>query len=90
MKAPGIRREGTAKQLADHDRGYVASGEGQYSRRSAHAHDIKLQHTLVPRMEKRILQSQSKLQTETDPIRRARLEKDIRTKREIIERVSNE
>ena len=39
---PGVRRHGTAKDLADHGVGYVSSGEGEFSRRAASSGNINL------------------------------------------------
>lgn len=39
---PHIFTRGTAKEIADHADGYVASGEGEYSRRSAATPDVNM------------------------------------------------
>lgn len=89
-------KRGTAQELAEHGVGYVASGEGQYSRNVASSANIKLGgyrepetddksiSSLIAHQTKLLQRLREKLAREIDPVRRAKLQKDFEIKARFI------
>jgi hypothetical protein len=102
--APGVFRHGTARQEADKAVGYVSSGAGEFSRKSARASlrgfaaisrasrkangDDKREFLALT--VKRIEELNCDLSLETDPHRRAKLERDLDCKLSLAERLRDE
>src|SRR5260221_127510 len=77
--APGVIRQGTAGQLADHGTGYSANGESQFSRQSASAPVIKLGEgkrthgRLIRDTEKELAKLEQREREEREPMRLAKI-----------------
>jgi hypothetical protein len=106
MKSRATRTEGTAKELADNGVGYVASGEGEWSRNRAKADNVRLRgymppprnRTRAPKQyatdircnEIELSRLERALTVERNPARVAKLRKNIAIKSAFVERLKDE
>ena len=101
MKSPATLTTGTAKENAEHDEGFSANGESQFSRRAAHPDNVRLQGYKRPRPKMalaadigfnviEIERMQRALTVERDPKRIAKLRKNIEIKTKFVERLKSE
>jgi hypothetical protein len=92
-RALGIIRHGTARNLADHDDGYSANGESEFSRQSARAPNVSLNKgrrtdgRLIRETEKALRKLKCKASEVDDPIRLMKLEKNIAIKSAFLDRL---
>jgi hypothetical protein len=97
---------GTARDLADHGVGYVASGEGEYSRQSARPDQVRMNSYVPPPRwkpgqqhpnakdigfhEVAIETMQRRLTVEKDPKRIAKLKRDIEAKTKFVAKLRSQ
>jgi hypothetical protein len=97
MKKPGVITHGTAKDLADSGVGYVAGGEGEYSRNSARpGRGINLadggkrprtDYRLIRQNEKALAKLERSMAVEADPAKLEKLRKSHAIKTRFIQRL---
>lgn len=94
-------RFGKAEEVAGNSAGYTASGEGEYSRKSAHAkHSFKFsgrgprktpgKHSLdelITECERRLEWTECELKCENDPQRRIKLTRDLEIRGKFLTRL---
>jgi hypothetical protein len=89
----GVIKHGTARQEAEHEQGYSANGESRYSRNAA---QVNIRLGEGRRTNGRLIREQSgalaklkfKASIESDPVRLAKLRKDIGIKTKFIAKIS--
>ena len=103
MKRPGVVQQGTSRDLADHGEGYSANGESEHTRQSAHSHNIKLPSyreatprvrgprsstsALIAECTKALAKLKYDLTRTDDPIRLAKIKKNIAIKSRFIVKI---
>ncbi|MCU1340537.1 MAG: hypothetical protein JWO19_6118 [Bryobacterales bacterium] len=102
MKRPGVTSHGTARDLAEKGDGYAANGLSEHSRHSAHSQNIKLPGyiergpkvrgprsggELVGENVKALAKLERDARCETNPVRLAKLKKNIEIKKRFIEKL---
>ncbi len=100
---PGVISRGGPKDLSDHAVGYVASGEGEYSRRAASpdanatmpsyapkTRGPRNNAALIAQNESQMAKLRGDMLIETDPAKLAKLKKNFDIKQRFVERIRNE
>jgi hypothetical protein len=102
MRRPGVFTRGTARDLADLGNGYAANGEGQYSRQAASPPLVALSgyvpktrgrrshSALIAQNVSLMAKLRGDLLLTDDPIKRARIEKNLDIKQRFIARLKAE
>jgi hypothetical protein len=102
IKRPGIFQRGTARELADFDEGYSCNGESVFSRQAAQAQNVTMrsnapktsgrhsQAALIAENVSQMAKLRGDLLLTDDPIKRARIEKNLDIKQRFIARLEAE
>lgn len=102
-RRPNVIRKGTLAEVASHASGYSGNGLSIFSREAAQGvrphgvndsprdepkpHVHLLAHQLIARMDRQLSKIQKRLNVETDPERRKRLERDRKIKTAFLSRL---